>query len=91
MIVNAVCIVVPVALWIASTHAEYPNRLALIWIAIVLGQYPYGNSRLMTVFADWLQTCSRYLPLELSDDGLNYPTNHGYRNIPNGLIFFLVS
>ena len=37
MLINAACIAVPAAIWIASIHVEYPDRLALIWIAIVLG------------------------------------------------------
>ena len=38
MIINFAYIVIPGAIWIASIQIEYPNRLALIWIAIVLGQ-----------------------------------------------------
>ena len=37
MIINATCIAIPAAIWIASIQVEYPDRLALIWIAIVLG------------------------------------------------------
>ncbi|RDW71363.1 hypothetical protein BP6252_07926 [Coleophoma cylindrospora] len=36
MIVQATIVVIPAALWIASTHVEMPIRLALIWIAIYL-------------------------------------------------------
>lgn len=36
MLINAACIAIPAALWIASIQVEYPDRLALIWIAIVL-------------------------------------------------------
>lgn len=35
MIINALLIAIPSALWIASIQLEYPDRLALIWIAIV--------------------------------------------------------
>ena len=38
MIINAACIAIPAAIYIASIQVEYPDRLALIWIAIVLGQ-----------------------------------------------------
>ena len=38
MIINAACIAIPAAIWIASIQVEYPDRLALIWIAIALGQ-----------------------------------------------------
>ncbi|KAL2041084.1 hypothetical protein N7G274_006028 [Stereocaulon virgatum] len=34
MIVYSVTIIVPAALWIASIQVDYPNRLALIWVAI---------------------------------------------------------
>ena len=37
MIINATCIAIPVAIWVASIQVEYPDRLALIWVAIVLG------------------------------------------------------
>lgn len=40
MIINFACIVIPAAIWIASIQIEYPDRLALIWIGIVLGQLP---------------------------------------------------
>ena len=38
MIANSVTIVVPAALWIASVQVDYPNRLALIWVAIFVGK-----------------------------------------------------
>ena len=38
MIINAACITVPAAIWIASIQVENPDRLALVWIAIFLGQ-----------------------------------------------------
>ena len=38
MYMHIVCIFVPAALWIASIHVDYPQRLALIWIALILGQ-----------------------------------------------------
>ena len=37
MIINAICIAIPAGIWIASIQVEYPDRLALIWIAITLG------------------------------------------------------
>ena len=39
MIINATCIFVPAALWVASIQVPYPDRLALIWVAVMLGQY----------------------------------------------------
>ncbi|KAI9670122.1 MAG: hypothetical protein M1817_004459 [Caeruleum heppii] len=42
---NALAIVVPSALWIASIHVEEPQRQALIWIAIVLDLF--GQSTLI--------------------------------------------
>lgn len=36
MIVNATMVAIPCALWIASIQLEYPDRLTLIWIAIVI-------------------------------------------------------
>ena len=38
MIMNAIAIVVPAAIWIASIQVDYPNRIALIWIAIFVGK-----------------------------------------------------
>lgn len=38
MIINVIAIVVPSAIWIASIQVEYPKRLALIWIAIFIGE-----------------------------------------------------
>ena len=43
MIVNAACIAVPAAIWIGTVQVEYPDRLALVWIAIILGQSSYAN------------------------------------------------
>lgn len=62
MIVNAACNVIPAAIWIASIQVEYPDRLALIWIAVVLGQSSYVKFGFQTIFAEFLQTCSAYLP-----------------------------
>ncbi|KAF6229580.1 hypothetical protein HO173_011435 [Letharia columbiana] len=36
MIINAICTAIPAAVWVASVQVEYPDRLALVWIAIVL-------------------------------------------------------
>lgn len=36
MVLNAVMVAIPSALWIASIQVEYPDRLALIWVAIVI-------------------------------------------------------
>ena len=58
MIINAVCIAVPAAIWIASIQVDYPDRLALVWIAIVLGQSSYMDFGLGTIFAECLQICS---------------------------------
>ena len=38
MVLNAIAIIVPAAVWIASIQVEYPNRIALIWIAIFVGK-----------------------------------------------------
>ena len=38
MIMNVVAIIVPSAIWIASIQVEYPKRIALIWIAIFIGE-----------------------------------------------------
>ncbi len=35
---NAIIVAIPSVLWIASVHLDYPNRLAIIWIAILLGK-----------------------------------------------------
>ncbi|KAI9759129.1 MAG: hypothetical protein M4579_002576 [Chaenotheca gracillima] len=40
MIQNAVAVLIPSALWIASTHVEEPRRQGLIWVAIALGTTP---------------------------------------------------
>lgn len=39
MLASCVQVVVPTALWIGSIYVEMPNRLALIWIAIVLDMW----------------------------------------------------
>lgn len=53
MICQALVIIVPAALWVASIHVEMPSRLALIWIAICLdmggqsiitGLFQYGRT-----------------------------------------------
>lgn len=38
MVITAIMVVIPSALWIASIHVEYPSRLGLVWIAIALGK-----------------------------------------------------
>lgn len=38
MIAQTLLVVVPSALWISSIHVDYPNRLALVWVAIFLGR-----------------------------------------------------
>lgn len=35
---NVIAILVPSAIWIASIQVEYPKRIALIWIAIFVGE-----------------------------------------------------
>ena len=35
---NVIAILVPSAVWIASIQVEYPKRIALIWIAIFIGE-----------------------------------------------------
>ena len=55
MIINATCVAIPAAIWIASVQVEYPDRLALIWIAIVIGRSPYVILGLRTIFAECLR------------------------------------
>lgn len=38
MIMNVTAILVPSAVWIVSIQVEYPKRIALIWIAIFIGE-----------------------------------------------------
>ena len=38
MYMHIVCILVPAGIWIASIHVGYPQRLALIWVALILGK-----------------------------------------------------
>lgn len=38
MIMNVIAILVPSAIWIASIQVEYPKRIAVIWIAIFIGE-----------------------------------------------------
>lgn len=52
MIVNAACIAVPAAVWIGTVQVGYPDRLALVWIAIVLGQSSYPNFGLGTILTE---------------------------------------
>ncbi|MCJ1271533.1 hypothetical protein MMC22_011435 [Lobaria immixta] len=40
MLANTIMVVIPSALWIASIHTEYPNRLGLIFVALWFGQTP---------------------------------------------------
>ena len=36
MMINAFLVVVPAALWVGSIQVEYPMRLIVIWIALVV-------------------------------------------------------
>ena len=38
MILQTILIIIPSALWISSIHVDYPNRLALVWIALFIGK-----------------------------------------------------
>lgn len=69
MIINAICIAIPAAVWIASVQVEYPDRLALVWIAIFLGLSSYASFGLGNIFNEYLQTCSGYYPWYLSSGG----------------------
>lgn len=51
MIANAVAVVIPSALWIASINVQGPNRLILIWLAIPLGQSRHLNTGYYATFA----------------------------------------
>ena len=42
---NVIAILVPSAVWIASIQVEYPKRIALIWIAILIGKMRIPASR----------------------------------------------
>lgn len=41
MLANTLFVVIPSALWIASIHTDYPNRLGFIFVALLLGQAPH--------------------------------------------------
>ena len=45
---NVIAIIVPSAIWIASIQVEYPKRIALIWIAIFIGEmrFPATETRI---------------------------------------------
>ncbi len=38
MLANTILVVIPSALWIGSIHVDYPQRLGLIWTAILFGK-----------------------------------------------------
>ena len=38
MTMHIVCVLVPAVLWIASIQVDYPDRFAIIWVAIFLGK-----------------------------------------------------
>ena len=42
LVAGSIIIIIPSALWIASIHVDYPNRLGFIWTAIVLDLYGTG-------------------------------------------------
>lgn len=42
MVTSIISVLVPSALWIGSIYVEMPDRLALIWLAIVLDMYGHG-------------------------------------------------
>ncbi|KAI6761986.1 hypothetical protein HG531_002539 [Fusarium graminearum] len=56
MICQAINIIVPAAIWIASIHVEMPSRLGLIWVAIALDMC--GQSILTGLF-QWARTTSQ--------------------------------
>lgn len=47
MICHTILVAIPSTLWIASIHLPEPQRLALIWIAIVLGLF--GSTSLIFI------------------------------------------
>ena len=53
MVINAVLIAVPSAIWVASIQVEYPNRLALIWVAILLDLFGVLS---VTMFKRWAES-----------------------------------
>lgn len=48
MIFYAVSIIIPSALWIGSVHLEYPERLALIWVALPIDLFAQPFMMLFT-------------------------------------------
>ncbi|KAH7197126.1 bacterial low temperature requirement A protein-domain-containing protein [Fusarium flagelliforme] len=56
MICQAINIIVPATIWIASIHVEMPSRLGLIWVAIALDMC--GQSILTGLF-QWGRTTSQ--------------------------------
>ena len=52
MIINAVLVAIPSAIWIGSIHVAYPNRLALIWVAIFLDLFGVLS---VTIFKRWAE------------------------------------
>ncbi|KAI1066022.1 hypothetical protein LB507_000081 [Fusarium sp. FIESC RH6] len=56
MVCQAINIIIPAAIWIASIHVEMPSRLGLIWVAIALDMC--GQSILTGLF-QWGRTTSQ--------------------------------
>ena len=65
MIFYAVAILIPTALWIGSVHLEYPDRLALVWIAIPIDLFGQLSMVLFTrpkwkSFPNFKALCDRW-------------------------------
>lgn len=70
MISQMIIIIIPSLLWIASIYVEMPNRLALIWIAILLDYcgsiiivfLVRGSKVLPSKIAAWIETAFEFYP-----------------------------
>ncbi|KAI9863856.1 MAG: hypothetical protein M1813_003508 [Trichoglossum hirsutum] len=87
MIHNALCIVAPSALWIASIHVEEPRRLALVWVAIVLDLFGstvgmflirYAN-RISEKFAARMEKVFEFYPAV----NIEHKSKYGLGNLKN--------
>lgn len=54
MLANTILVVIPSALWIASIHTDYPNRLGFVFVALWLGQNPHSADSLCSGKPDLL-------------------------------------
>lgn len=59
MLLQTILIVIPSVLWVSSIHVDYPNRLALIWIALFIGKASLIHQLVLTWFL-LLTTCRSF-------------------------------